>query len=73
MNLNLNNMAKKSKTEAPKKAKVAKKKTESSEDTVNELPITRVIKHGGGYIVHRGDGHAYSSSIVSENPLEDEE
>jgi len=67
-------MAKKSKTEATKKAKVSKKKAANPKGEVaNELPITRVIKHGGGYIVHRGDGHAYSSEIVSENPLEDEE
>ena len=66
-------MAKKTaKTEASK-VKSTKKVATSKKVAENELPINRVIKHDGGYIVHRGDGHAYSSEIVSENPLENEE
>jgi hypothetical protein len=66
-------MAKKAtKPQAPK-AKATKKETSLKEVSANELPITRVIKQGASYIVHRGDGHAYSSEIVSENPLENED
>lgn len=66
-------MAKKATKHQAPKAKAAKKETSSKEVSTNEIPITRVIKHGSGYIVHRNDGHAYSSEIVSENPLENED
>jgi hypothetical protein len=66
-------MAKKAtKPQAPK-AKAERKETSAKEVSTNELPITRVIKQGASYIVHRGDGHSYSSEIVSENPLENED